>query len=630
MPEASGMVYRDISPPDNLHKQLHVGGLDRHTRGCFHLIIQSQIADCTSEGLGRSLDVGARGGGVALLFLSHLAVGKLVYLAAASVIFFAPTRHTHSQVQPEEDSNVTYRNKIPPESYILERVVISAKDKLDQKFANIENAEDIVEKYSSDPNGDENSNLTKLLNWCWRQGTFEKIRRLKILRPMSEPEHQGQTLWEKRKRSLGVQLPAQYHHPSLLLSKTMSLSILPSLDDDEYESDEYPELKPNLTGLSDLVHTRIGRTITSCQKVTRGTYHEIYMLNTEDGRKLIARLCRSLRHPSALRSEVATMTLVRLRTSIPVPVVHFFEDSPSNEVGMQYLVMDYVEGVNLYQIWDDLTLEHKKDVLTQIAWVLGQLANMEFEATGSITEDGSVGPLLHHMMENINGQEVIEDMSDGPFGSMFDYLNLFIDRFSSSSSISGENRMLLYKVRDILENYFASHKNEPYIRPPFRLRHTDFDGQNLLFTDPTVSGGTSPPRLVGVIDWDHAHTAPLYFLYEYPVFIQDVDTSKNLYEENAILRPHFVRAIRKQFPPGTARYFEAQACIPSGRCSTLNNFKAIFMNRILWSNKMMQGRLERYVATEEAGTGKAYADGRVDWVPDSDESDSDEGIRKLH
>jgi len=44
----------------------------------------------------------------------------------------------------------------------------------------------------------------------------------------------------------------------------------------------------------------------------------------------------------------------------------------------------------------------------------------------------------------------------------------------------------------------------------------------------------------------------------------------------------------------------------------------------LWSNKMMQGRLERYVATEEAGTGKAYG-GRLDWVPDPDDSDSDEG-----
>ncbi|KAF8338464.1 hypothetical protein F5887DRAFT_514377 [Amanita rubescens] len=387
----------------------------------------------------------------------------------------------------------------------------------------------------------------------------------------------------------------------------MLLSILPSLDDDGYESDEYPELKPDLKALSDLVYTRIGRKITSCQKVTRGTYHEIYMLNTEDGRKLIARLCRSPRNPSALRSEVATMTLVRSRTSIPVPVVHFFEDSPSNEVGMQFLVMDYVEGVNLYRIWDDLTLEHKKDVLTQITWVLGQLANMEFKATGSITEDGSVGPLLHHMMENVDGEEVIKDMSDGPFGSTSDYLYLFIDRFSSSSRISEENRMRLHKVRGVLANYFASHDNEPYIRPPFRLRD-----------------GTSPPRLIGVIDWDHAHAAPLYFLYEYPIFIQDVDSSKHLYEENAILRPHFARAIRKQYPAGSARYLEARACIPSGRCSALNNFKDIFMNRVLWSNEMVQALLECYVAEEEAGTGKAYG-GRVDWVPDADESDSDEG-----
>ena len=47
------------------------------------------------------------------------------------------------------------------------------------------------------------------------------------------------------------------------------------------------------------------------------------------------------------------------------------------------------------------------------------------------------------------------------------------------------------------------------------------------------------------------------------------------------------------------------------------------MNRVLWSNEMIQTYLECYVA-EEAGTGKAYG-GRVDWVPYSDASDSDDG-----
>ena len=68
------------------------------------------------------------------------------------------------------------RNQVPPVTFILTGVVLSAPDKLDQRFANLKNARDIVEKYSSDPNGDENSNLTKLLDWCWRQGTFGKIR----------------------------------------------------------------------------------------------------------------------------------------------------------------------------------------------------------------------------------------------------------------------------------------------------------------------------------------------------------------------------------------------------------------------------------------------------------------------
>jgi hypothetical protein len=52
------------------------------------------------------------------------------------------------------------------------------------------------------------------------------------------------------------------------------------------------------------------------------------------------------------------MTLVRSRTSIPVPAVHLFEDSPSNNVGVQFIVMDHIEGVHLYRIWDDITLQH--------------------------------------------------------------------------------------------------------------------------------------------------------------------------------------------------------------------------------------------------------------------------------
>jgi hypothetical protein len=85
--------------------------------------------------------------------------------------------HTSSDAFVYAQSNPD-RNQIPPITFILQHVVESTPDKLDQKFRDSKHARDIVKEYSSDPNGDENSNLTKLLSWCWQQGTFEKIRRL--------------------------------------------------------------------------------------------------------------------------------------------------------------------------------------------------------------------------------------------------------------------------------------------------------------------------------------------------------------------------------------------------------------------------------------------------------------------
>jgi hypothetical protein len=70
-------------------------------------------------------------------------------------------------------------NKVPPSAaFILVTVAASAPDKLDKKLFDINTADEFVVKYSPDPDGDENSNLKKLLGWCWRHGTFEKIRRL--------------------------------------------------------------------------------------------------------------------------------------------------------------------------------------------------------------------------------------------------------------------------------------------------------------------------------------------------------------------------------------------------------------------------------------------------------------------
>ena len=68
-------------------------------------------------------------------------------------------------------------NDDPPHPFmILQLVLESAPKELVQ--LNIRAIMQIIKEYSQNPAGDENENLKKLLFWCWRNGSFEKIRRL--------------------------------------------------------------------------------------------------------------------------------------------------------------------------------------------------------------------------------------------------------------------------------------------------------------------------------------------------------------------------------------------------------------------------------------------------------------------
>ncbi|KAJ4286603.1 hypothetical protein N0V88_007965 [Collariella sp. IMI 366227] len=70
-----------------------------------------------------------------------------------------------------------------------------------------------------------------------------------------------------------------------------------------------------------------------------------------------------------------------------------------------------------------------------------------------------------------------------------------------------------------MERLLALNSYAAYLQTPFCLIHANFDGQNMLFFE---SADGSGPRLTGLIDFEYAYTGSLHFLYEYPIFIQDV------------------------------------------------------------------------------------------------------------
>jgi aminoglycoside phosphotransferase (APT) family kinase protein len=398
-----------------------------------------------------------------------------------------------------------------------------------------------------------------------------------------------------------------------------------SSSDDEYDSDEPAPLVLNFGELARRASIAVSRPCTRWRKLTKGRFHEIFVLffnsdgASENGVKngdvigtewsCIARISREPETFEKLRSEVETMQYVRSQTSIPVPEIYAYDFDLGNNVGAQFMLMERLPGRHLYQLWDKLTLDHKKAVLSDIVRLLAQFSQLKFDSIGCLRPGNMVGPLLYRMGDGKGGERTC---TSGPFESTLDYLLFFLNAQTDKSEVFSE-------VEAILKSHMSVHKNSTSLCAPFRLIHADFDAQNLLFTggiSDNADNDNLPPRISGLIDWEYAYIGPLYFLYEYPIFIQDCDDNKAAYADNAILRPHFIRALRQCFSKDSTDRAEVDMSMKKNY--TLNEFHTLFVTMAgglpLHELKMLA---TRYVGEVEDGTGNPYS-GRFDYLSDGE------------
>jgi len=156
-----------------------------------------------------------------------------------------------------------------------------------------------------------------------------------------------------------------------------------SSDDDE------PTLDLDTNVLQQLASNRLNRHCIRTHRLTRGLYNEIYLLQFEAGPDCIARLSCDLTHPAAkFASEVATMKYVAQNTSIKVPEVYDWDCTVHNPIKIPYILMERLPGQHLYRVWDELTVEKKKCVLSQIVDILLELwTKCQFEEIGCLYMD---------------------------------------------------------------------------------------------------------------------------------------------------------------------------------------------------------------------------------------------------
>ncbi|KAK7532332.1 kinase-like domain-containing protein [Phyllosticta citribraziliensis] len=268
-----------------------------------------------------------------------------------------------------------------------------------------------------------------------------------------------------------------------------------------------------------------------------GSFNFCFIFEFDDGVKWLARLPvpgRAMDPDGKLRREVAVMKHIQTNTSIPVPAIHFWGMSADNSLGLgPFMIMDYVDGLRLGELWKDPTASrlsrHLKDISDrdlrivhrQMARFSLELYKLRFDKIGSliIDDDGQVsvqGPPLTWTMQEIEAHSGIKAGGDRlePFDSSTEYFDWITDmdwqhleeQFNSvDDAADARAKYVFQKLFRRTIPRFVSHDHAP-----FGLVCDDFRYGNMLVNN------EQDLHIVAVLDWEWSYTAPLQLCHNPP------------------------------------------------------------------------------------------------------------------
>ncbi|KAK5115920.1 hypothetical protein LTR62_000376 [Meristemomyces frigidus] len=259
------------------------------------------------------------------------------------------------------------------------------------------------------------------------------------------------------------------------------------------------------------------RQVLDCKK-KEGGFNRVFMILLDNGRTVVARLPVQIAGPATLTvsSEVATIELVRDRTSVPVPRVLSWGSGTDNAVGAEYIIMDEVPGVLLKDVWNNMKASQHIQCIRSLGELSVQLWTLSFPSFGSLyfytsspsnavrlDDTFSIGPLCapHHWDCGTKDKFNVNTFtsSPGPWHSLEAYLSGFISEAQSSALANAKKQwqQAITYSRSACRDF--RYRAEP-------LSHPDFHTRN-IFVDPT-----DPTRITGIIDWQWAAIEPAFML----------------------------------------------------------------------------------------------------------------------
>ena len=120
-------------------------------------------------------------------------------------------------------------------------------------------------------------------------------------------------------------------------------------------------------------------------KLAEGGFNRIFLITLRDGFKLVARIPYPILIPKAYTyaSEVATMDFLRSK-GLPIAEIYAYSFTPENEARTEYTLMEYIEGIDLGDVWFNLEKDDIDSFMDQLAKLESIMMSISFPAGGSI------------------------------------------------------------------------------------------------------------------------------------------------------------------------------------------------------------------------------------------------------
>ncbi|KAM0450946.1 hypothetical protein ACHAO4_006338 [Trichoderma viride] len=258
----------------------------------------------------------------------------------------------------------------------------------------------------------------------------------------------------------------------------------------------------------------------------KGGFNKIYLVRTSQ-RQLIMRVSLPVCPQTKTWGEVTTLHFLRRATTVPVPEVVAFDDSAENEIGFEWILMEFMPGNSAYKRWRALSMSQKVALVQQVVDLQAQIFRHEFNDIGTLVVDESEnsqevcpGEVISSMF--FWGGHFDYDIARGPFRSSHDWLAAYLEflvqdqREALGQAEDEEDEedinfalALTRRLINLLSKIFPTSER---LLERTVICHDDLSLSNILVDD--------EGKVTAIIDWECVSAMPRWLATQIPRFLE--------------------------------------------------------------------------------------------------------------